>query len=242
MSVEYYTRLERGALGGVSDAVLDALAGALELDDAERSHLDDLARAAVPASRRHRARRESGPRLRPSIQWLLNGMPGLPAFVRNGRLDILAVNPLGEALYAQAFANPARPVNLARFVFLDPRATLLHPSWDESATTTVALLRTAAGRNPNDKALTDLVGELSTRSEAFRVQWAAHEVRLHHHGGKHFHHPAVGDLQLTYDALDLPGDPGLTMTVYSAEPGTASADGLALLATWAEERRREPAE
>ena len=242
MSVEYYTRLERGALGGVSDTVLDALAGALQLDDAERSHLNDLARAAVPTSRTRRAHREAGPRLRPSIQRMLDGMPGLPAFVRNSRLDMVAVNPLGAALYTQAFANPVRPVNLARFVFLDPRATLLHPDWDASARTTVALLRTAAGRTPYDKGLTDLVGELSTRSEEFRVRWAAHEVRLHHHGGKHFHHPAVGDLQLTYDALDLPGDPGLTLTVYSAEPGTASADGLDLLATWAGERRREPAE
>lgn len=166
-------------------------------------------------------------------------MPGMPAFVRNGRLDVLAVNALGRALYTQAFARPVRPVNLARFVFLDPRATLLHPNWDDSARTTVALLRTAAGRTPYDRGLTDLVGELSTRSEEFRVRWAAHDVRLHHSGTKHFHHPGVGDLTLGFDALDLPGDRGLTLTVYGADAGTPDADGLALLARWA--ATQEPA-
>jgi transcriptional regulator with XRE-family HTH domain len=233
MSVEYYTRLERGKLGGVSDAVLDALVAALRLDDAERGHLFDLARAAGAPPTPHRQRGDTSPRLRPSIQRILDGMTGMPAFVRNGRLDIMAINTLGEALYTQAFANPARPANLARFVFLDPRATLLHPDWDASAATTVALLRTEAGRNPYDKGLTDLVGELSTRSEEFRSRWAAHDVRLHYTGTKHFHHPAVGDLGLTFDALELPADPGLTLTVYSAEPGTAAADGLSLLASWA---------
>ncbi len=233
MSVEYYTRLERGALGGVSDAVLDALAGALRLDEAEQAHLFDLARAAGERVRPRQSHRDSRGGVRPSIQRLLDGMPGMPAFVRNGRLDVLAINALGEALYAQAFASPVRPVNLARFVFLDPRATLLHPNWDESARTTVALLRTAAGRTPYDKGLTDLVGELSTRSEEFRTRWAAHDVRLHYSGTKHFHHPAVGDLTLSYDALDLPGDRGLTLTVYGADAGTPTADGLTLLAGWA---------
>jgi MmyB-like transcription regulator ligand binding domain len=160
-------------------------------------------------------------------------MSEFPAFIRNGRLDIIAINTLGEALYTQAFANPARPVNLARFVFLDPRAHLLHPNWDASAATSVAILRTEAGRNPYDKGLTDLVGELSTRSEEFRSLWAAHDVRLHYNGTKHFQHPAVGDLDLTFDALEIPSDPGLTLTIYSAEPGTAAADGLSLLASWA---------
>ena len=233
MSVEYYTRLERGKLSGVSDAVLDALASALQLDEAERAHLFDLARAAGSATRGRRQQAALSRKLRPSVQRILNGMTGMPAFVRNGRLDIVAINPLGRALYTQAFANPARPVNLARFVFLDPLATQLHPNWDASARTTVALLRTEAGRNPYDKGLTDLVGELSTRSDDFRMRWAAHDVRLHYAGTKHFHHPAVGDLVLAYDALDLPADPGLTLTVYSAEPGTAAADGLTLLASWA---------
>lgn len=159
-------------------------------------------------------------------------MTGIPAFVRNGRLDILAINAMGRALYNLAFEQPSRPVNLARFVFLDPRAHLLHPNWSDSASTSVAILRTEAGRNPYDRGLTDLVGELSTRSEEFRTRWAAHDVRLHRFGSKHFHHPTVGDLHLSFDALELPGEPGLTLTAYSAEPGTPDADNLALLASW----------
>ena len=233
VSFDYYARLERGNLAGVSDSVLEALARALQLDEAERQHLFDLAKAAsVPASRSGPAKSQMT-RVRPAVLSILDGMTGTPAYVRNARLDILAANDLCLALYDGVFVRDDLPFNLARFVFLDPIATQLHPNWDASARTTVALLRTEAGRNPYDKGLTDLVGELSTRSDDFRMWWAAHDVRLHYAGTKHFHHPAVGDLVLAYDALDLPADPGLTLTVYSAEPGTAAADGLTLLASWA---------
>jgi transcriptional regulator with XRE-family HTH domain len=163
VSPDSYTRLEKGNLAGASDSVLDAIARALRLDDAERSHLFDLARAAGtrPNSRRRPARQQ----IRPGVRSLLDAMTDAPAFIRNGRLDILAVNPLGEALYAAAFDDPARPVNLARFCFLDPSAQDFYPSWQDAAHTTVALLRTEAGRDPYDKALTDLVGELATRSD-----------------------------------------------------------------------------
>jgi transcriptional regulator with XRE-family HTH domain len=231
VSTDYYTRLEKGNLSGVSDSVLDAVARALQLDEAERAHLFDLARAANAApSRAPRGR--SQPQVRPSVQRLLDAMDTAPAFVRNGRLDILAVNRLAQALYSPAFAGPARPVNLARFCFLDPAAGHLYPDWDAAADTTVALLRTEAGRDPYDRALTDLVGELATRSEPFRVRWAAHNVRLHRTGIKHFVHPAVGRLDLAFDAMELPAEAGLTLTAYTAEPGTASEDGLRLLATW----------
>ena len=233
VSIEYYTRLERGNLSGVSEAVLDSLVAALQLDESERAYLFDLAKAASAPSTPRGPRKATAQEVRPSIQRLLDAMVGIPAFVRNGRLDVLAVNAMGRALYSQAFDSPTRPVNLARFVFLDPRAQLLHPAWSDSANTSVAILRTEAGRNPYDKGLTDLVGELSTRSEEFRTRWAAHNVRLHRSGSKHFHHPAVGDLHLSFDALELPGEPGLTLTAYSAEPGTPSADNLALLASWA---------
>jgi transcriptional regulator with XRE-family HTH domain len=233
VSIEYYTRLERGSLNGVSEAVLDALAGALQLDESERTYLFDLAKAASAPNTPRRAPKATVDEVRPSIQRLLDAMVEIPAFVRNGRLDILAINAMGCALYSQAFDSPLRPVNLARFVFLDPRAHLLHPNWSDSANTSVSILRAEAGRNPYDKGLTDLVGELSTRSEEFRIRWAAHNVRMHRSGTKHFHHPAVGDLHLSFDALELPGEPGLTLTAYSAEPGTADADGLALLNSWA---------
>jgi transcriptional regulator with XRE-family HTH domain len=230
VSPDYYTRLERGNLSGVSDSVLDAIARALHLDDAERAHLDDLARA---ANTNPRTRRPRAQQVRPSVKSLLDAMTDAPAFVRNGRLDVLAVNRLGEALYAPAFGTPNRPVNLARFCFLDPRADDFYPDWDDAANTTVALLRTEAGRDPYDKALTDLVGELATRSEQFRTRWAAHNVRLHHTGVKHFHHPVVGRLDLAFEAMPLPADPGLTLTAYSAEVGTPASDGLQLLASWA---------
>jgi transcriptional regulator with XRE-family HTH domain len=233
VSIEYYTRLERGNLSGVSEAVLDALAAALQLDESERVYLLDLAKAASAPATPRRPPKPAVHELRPSIQRLLDSMVGIPAFVRNGRLDILGINAMGRALYSLAFEQPSRPVNLARFVFLDPRAHLLHPNWSDSANTSVAILRTEAGRNPYDKGLSDLVGELSTRSDEFRSRWAAHNVRLHRSGTKHFRHPAVGDVNLSFDALELPGEPGLTLTVYSAEPHTPDADNLALLASWA---------
>ena len=231
VSVDYYTQMERGNLGGVSDSVLHALAGALQLDEAERAHLFDLARTATTSAR---PRRPSGPqRVRPSIQRLLDAITGVPAYVRTGRLDILGANRLGHALYAPVLAGQQLPVNLARFLFLDPRAGDFYVDWDKTANDAVAILRGEAGRNPYDRRLSDLIGELSTRSEAFRTRWAAHDVRLHRSGGKRLHHPVAGDLELTYEALELPADPGLTMITYTAEPGSASHDALDFLASWA---------
>lgn len=230
VSVDYYTRLERGNLNGVSESVLEAIARALQLDEAEHAHLFDLARAARPTPRVRR--RATQQRVRPSVQRILDAMTDAPAFVRNGRLDILAANRLGYALYSPVFDDPVRPANLARFNFLNPRATDFYPDWDDAANTTVALLRTEAGRDPYDKGLSDLIGELSTRNETFRTRWAAHNVRLHRTGAKHFHHPVVGDLSLTFEAMELSADAGLTLTAYSAEPGTPSQDALNLLASW----------
>lgn len=230
VSVEYYTKLERGALGGVSESVLEALTRALQLNDAETEHLYNLAHAASPSAR---PRRKPAVAVTPSIQRLLDSMEGVPAFVRNGRLDILAINDLGRALYSEAYASGSDPVNLARFQYLDSRSHNLYPDWDKAADTAVAILHTAAGRDPHDKGLTDLIGELSTRSDEFRARWARHDVRLHRGGYKDFRHPAVGDLHLAFDALDIPNAPGLTLTAYSADPGTPSEDGLRLLASWA---------
>jgi transcriptional regulator with XRE-family HTH domain len=227
VSTDWYTRLEKGHINGVSADVLDAVARALQLDEAERSHLFNLARAAGPDRTPRRAR----PRVRPSVQRILDSMVTTPAFVRNGRLDLLAINALGRALFSPAFEDPVRPANLARFTFLDPAARDFYPNWNDSANTTVALLRTEAGRDPHNKDLADLIGELATRSDAFRVRWAAHDVRLHRSGVKYFHHPAVGTVDLSFEALDLPADTGLTLTAYTAEPGSPSEDRLRLLAS-----------
>jgi transcriptional regulator with XRE-family HTH domain len=232
VSVDYYTRLERGNLTGVSDSVLEALARALRLDEAERTYLCDLARAANETPNTHR-RRTPPPRVRPGIQQLLDAMSDAPSFVRNASLDIVAANRLCRALYSPLYTDPAEPTNLARFTFLDRSAPDLFTDWDDVANTTVALLRTEAGRDPSDENLTNLVGELSTCSDDFRTRWAAHNVRLHEYGDKRFHHPVVGDLNLAFEAMPLPADTGLTLTAYSAEPGSPSHDGLALLASWA---------
>ncbi|AZS84176.1 helix-turn-helix transcriptional regulator [Streptomyces griseoviridis] len=232
VSIDYYIRLERGHIAGASEEVLDAVANALRLDDAERAHLYDLARAAAkrPARRTRRAR---GP-IPDSVLRVLDSMGGSPAFIRNGRLDLLAANHLGRALYSPLFTEGTpRPVNIARFQFLDPRGRDFFPDWDESRNTTVSLLRTEAGRAPHDTELTGLIGELVTRSEEFRTAWAKHNVRLHHTGRKSFRHPAVGVLSLDFDAMELPAQPGLTLTAYSAAPGTPDHDALQLLASWA---------
>ena len=231
VSVEYYARLERGNLSGVSESVLDSLARALQLDEAERAHLADLARAAGPAVRARRT--PAAQQLRPSVARILAGMSEVPAIVNNGRLDVLAANPLGEALFAPVFADPARPVNHARFTFLNPRAHDFWIDWERAADDAVATLRLEAGRDPHDKRLTDLVGELSTRSDAFRVRWAAHDVRLHRTGIKSFHHPVVGDLHLSYEVMELPADPGLSLVAFSAEAGSPADDSLGFLASWA---------
>jgi transcriptional regulator with XRE-family HTH domain len=232
VSVPYYTRLERGDMNGASQSVLEALARALQLDAAERAHLLDLARSAHPTPARSR-RRQARQRVRSEVQWTLDAITGAAAFVGNQRLDILAANQLGRALYSELYAARARPVNTARFVFLDPRAQACYGDWERVATETVAILRSAAGRDPSNRELSDLVGELATQSEAFRTRWASHNVRFHTAGVKHFHHPEVGDLTLSYNRLDLAADPGLTISLYAAEPGSRSEEGLKLLGSWA---------
>ncbi|MEU8145472.1 helix-turn-helix transcriptional regulator [Nonomuraea sp. NPDC048901] len=231
VSVEYYSRLERGDLSGVSGSVLDALARALRFNDEERTHLEDLARTAGPGPRRRR--RPAPHTVRPNVQRLLDAMTEAPAFVMNGRGDVLATNLLGRALYAPMIeaARGATP-NHARFIFLDARSHQFWGDWERAANDTVALLHTQAGRDPYDKTLTDLIGELSTRSDDFRARWAHHDVRQHHKGAKPFHHPVVGDLHLTYESLALAAD-DLTLVAYGTEPGSDSEDKLRLLASWA---------
>jgi len=230
VSVDYYTRMERGNLGGVSESVLEALARGLQLDEAERTHLFDLARAAQPTTPTRRRPRNK--RVRPGVQRMLDAMTGAPAFVRNGRLDILAANRLGRALYSEMFAGPVQSPNTARFVFLDPRAPDFFGDWERVANEVVAILRSEAGRDPYDRGLSDLVGELSTQSETFRARWAAHNVRFHDTGDKQFHHPVVGDLTLTFETMELSADSGLTMFAFTAEPGSKSEEALNLLASW----------
>jgi transcriptional regulator with XRE-family HTH domain len=234
MSTEYYVRLERGNGTGVSEAVLNGITRALRLDEAEHAHLYDLIRAANQGVEPARRRGPSRPQqVRPNVQQLIDTMRDVPVFVQNGRLDAVATNRLGAALFSEMFVMPQRPMNAARFVFLDPRAQTFYRDWPANAHQIVALLRAEAGRAPYDRILTDLVGELATRSDLFRTLWASHDVRVHRTGTKQVHHPVVGDLDLTFEAMDLTSEPGLQLLAFTAAPGSTSYDGLQLLATWA---------
>jgi transcriptional regulator with XRE-family HTH domain len=230
ISPEYMTKLERGQASGVSESVIDGLVHALQLDEAERAHLEDLLRTA--GSSRPPRRRPARQRVRPTVQRILDSMTGTPAFALNGRLDVLASNALGAALYSPVFADPTRPANTAKFVFLDISATKFFRDYDKAANDTVALLRAEAGRDPYDRDLSDLIGQLSTRSEEFRRRWAAHNVRIHTSGVKLLHHPVVGDLDLPFESVPLPADPTQSLLIYIAEPGSATQDALKLLASW----------
>ncbi|WP_211127965.1 helix-turn-helix transcriptional regulator [Streptomyces yatensis] len=232
VSPEYYAKIERGHLTGVSDAVLESLARALQLDDAEREHLFDLARAANGAARPVRRRRPKTWVPRDSLTRALDAIAFGPAFVRNGRMDVLATNALGRAFYDEVFDGPGQG-NLARHCFLDERAQAFYPHWEAAADITVSILRTEAGREPRDKQLHDLIGELSTCSDAFRTRWGAHNVRRHGSGTKEFHHHEVGDLTLTYEGMELTAEPGLSFLIYTAEPGSPSQERLQLLASLA---------
>jgi transcriptional regulator with XRE-family HTH domain len=231
VSIDYYVRMERGNLTGASEAVLDGIASALQLDEAERAHLFDLARAAQPAPPRQRRRKTSG--VTDGIEQILDAITDAPAWVRNARHDMLAANLLARALYAPVLADPRRPANNARFVYLDPAAREFFADWERAADDIAAMLRSEAGSNPHDKQLVELIGELSTRSEEFRSRWAAHNVRFHRTGRKCIHHPVVGTLDLNFEAMEFPAHPGLTLLAYTAAAGTPTADSLKMLASWA---------
>ncbi|OYN94685.1 helix-turn-helix protein [Propionibacteriaceae bacterium ES.041] len=237
VSTEWYTRLEKGHIAEVSAEVLDAVAEALRLDEDERTYLHDLARAAKPAHRRTPRRREVP--LSPQTQWMLDSVTMSAAFVRNGRLDVIGSNALGRALHAPMFASATTAAhggvpNFARYHFLDEGSKDFFVDWESGSAATVALLRAEAGRNPDDKPLRELIGELSTASQEFSAFWAAHNIRIRHEGIKRLRHPEVGELELTYQSVTLSaqGRTRQDLSFYTAEPGSADEERLRLLASW----------
>lgn len=232
VSVDYYIRLERGRTQGVSEAVLDAVARALHLDDTERAHLFDLAEPTTAAARARRKRALAPQRVRPALYRALDAL-SVPAIVQGRRLDVLAANPLGYALFADFASRPHRERNFARFVFLDRAAPALYADWEKAARDTVAGLRLYAGRHAYDPQLTELIGELSLHSDTFRRLWADHDVRAHTTGTKRLHHPIVGDLTLDYVVLAAEDDPEQSLAIYTPEPASPSAEALGILASWA---------
>jgi len=233
MSAEYYKRLERGTASGVSESVIDGVSRALKLDEAEHAHLYDLVRAANAGTRPQRTLTTRKTQISATTQQTIDAMSTVPVYVQNGRLDAVSTNQLGRALFSVMFEQAYEQVNAARFTFLDPNAQTFYRDWEANARQIVAILRAEAGRSPYDRQLSDLVGELSTQSEVFRTLWAAHDVREHRTGIKSVTHPVVGDLDLNFQSMDLSSDRGLTMIVFSAEPGSRSLEGLQLLANWA---------
>ena len=231
VSVDYYVRMERGSLAGASEGVLEALARALQLDEAETTHLYALARESGTSPAR---RRKPAPdSVRPAVQQILDSMTDAPAWVRNGRHDIVAMNQLARALYSPVLADPKRPANTTRFVYLDPKAEEFFVDYDRIANDAAAMLRLEAGKNPHDQALIELVGLLSTRSELFRQRWASQDVQLHRSGRKRLRHPVVGQLDLDFESMEISSAPGLMLNVYTAPAGSPSADALKVLASWA---------
>lgn len=229
-SGDYYNRLERGKTTNASPEILDAIARTLQLDQTEHDHLFDL----FKASRRSTARPAKRLRqltVRPTLQRLIDGLH-MPAFVESPRLDILAANHLGRALYTWPGEELILPFNVGRFLFLDPRARDYYLDWDLMARNQVALLRAETGRDPSHPDLINLVGELSTHSEKFRTLWAAHDVRKYRDGLKQFHHPVVGDLEFTGESLDVSNTPGLFVLAYTVEPNSTTAEAMSWLGSW----------
>jgi transcriptional regulator with XRE-family HTH domain len=231
VSTDYYAKMERGHLAGVSPEVLDAIATALRMDEAETAHLHDLARAAGPATGRRRPNPDHT--IRPSLQRFLDAITGAPAWIADQKADVLALNALGRALMAPMLNDPVSRNNLARFIFFSAHSHAFYPDWDQGADSITATLRTAAGRNPHDKALTDLIGELVTRSEPFRIRWSAHNVRIHRTGTKRIHHPDLGDLELHYEGFELPTNPGWMLFAFTSLPGSATEERIRLLGSLA---------
>lgn len=232
VSVDYYTKLERGIAGNVSSSVLDAVARALQLEAPEREHLYLLV-GTQPSTKPGRQRTPSRS-VRPAIQRVLDGMVDAPAVVITQSRYLAAANTLGRAIYSPLYdASPHATPNTARFVFLEPAARDYFVDWHNVAADTVANLRTELGRFPADEDLTALVDTLNRDSHEFADLWTAHDVRYHQTGLKRIHHPIVGDLHLTFEMMDLPADPGQSLLVYGAEPDSHTAEGLRLLASWA---------
>ncbi|MGW0552047.1 helix-turn-helix transcriptional regulator [Streptomyces altiplanensis] len=237
VSVDYYIRLERGRTQGVSETVLEAVARALHLDEAERAHLFDLAQPTTAQARRKRPLAPQ--RVHPVLYRTLDSL-SVPAVVQGRRTDVLAANRLAHALYTDFEARPRRERNFARFVFLDEAARALYADWEKVAGDCLAMLRLYAGRHPDDPQLTELIGELSLHSGTFRRMWADHDVQAHTTGTKRLHHPLVGDLTLDYLVLAVEGDPEQTLTIYTPEPASPSAEALALLASWTDTSASRP--
>ncbi|MFD6493822.1 helix-turn-helix domain-containing protein [Streptomyces sp. NPDC059944] len=234
VSVAYYTRLEQGNGRNVSAEVLDAIARALRLSDAEHNHLTHLAKP-----KQHKKKQTARPQqVRGALRQLLDTMDGVPAYITGRRSDLLCWNRMAAAVFGDWSELPAQERNWARMVFLRPEYRDLYVEWEQKAIDIVCHLRMDAGCHPDDPRLSALVGELSVKSEDFRRLWATHDVKEKSHGVKLLRHPLVGDLALQYESFRLVDDTELALVTYHAEPGSPSAEALRLLASWGTDATR----
>ncbi|MFF5144714.1 helix-turn-helix domain-containing protein [Streptomyces sp. NPDC013157] len=234
VSVAYYTRLEQGNGRNVSAEVLDSIARALRLTDAEHAHLTHLAKG-----KQHKKKASARPQqVRASLGQLLESMEGVPAYIVGRRSEILAWNRMAAALFGDWAELPAAERNWARLTFLRPDYRELFVEWEQKAIDIVCQLRMDAGCYPDDPRLSALVGELSVKSEEFRRLWATHDVKEKSYGVKRIHHPLVGELSLNYESFRMAGDQDQALVTYHAEPGSASAEALRLLASWGTDATR----
>lgn len=238
ISSDYYVRLEQGRTQHVSDSVLDAVADVLRMDDDERAHLRNLvstkpqrATAAAPAPS------PAGKSVRPALMRMVADLGSGPCYLLDRAMNILAWNELAEIIFEKVIEKPAEYRNMARFVFLDEVAKNVFVDWPEVARVTTAYLRMHTGRRPNDSLLTNLVGELSIKSEEFRRLWSEQLVADRSYGTKRIRHPLVGVLNLSFETLRQSDDSGQLVMVFNAEPGSETDDALRVLASWGKDRQ-----
>ncbi|MCG7210114.1 helix-turn-helix domain-containing protein [Streptomyces arenae] len=227
ISTGYYTRLEQGHIQP-SGPILQVLTHVLHLNDDQRGQLFELASKDSARPRRHRVQK-----VQPVLQRLLDDLTFTPAVVMGRRLDVLAWNALGAALVTDFSRIPEKHRNYVRILFTDPAMRTLYADWDCTARLCVAMLRMEAAKYPQDARLAALVGELSVQDDDFRTWWGNHRASSVTIGAKALHHPIAGDLTLHWDTLTVGTASDQHLTVWTAEPGTPSGDGLRLLASWA---------
>lgn len=227
ISNDYYIRLERGKERRPSPAVIESLARALLLDEAERAHLRDLARQADKVDTVDRVTTGAGVSV--GIARMLEALRPYPALVTNRIGDFVGWNAAGLRLLPGLSDLPVSQRNAARYGFLHPAARELFVNWEEQVTGLVTGLRQLSATEPAATDVSDLVAELAEASTDFRRLWDRYDIDLYVTGSQELRHPLVGELTIDYQVLEIQGEGGLTLMAYHAEPGSPEYEAFARL-------------